>query len=235
MSDAQGQQKCKRIWRSREFSVQEIATGLPLYSYQCMFDSESLINYGGLLLLFVAVYSQIGLFFCFFVPSGGLMFTAGVLIAEGRFHYAVPTVCGLLIVAAVLGNITGYFFGKKTGLYLYQRKEHGLFRRQYLKTAEDFYDRHGAPALMIGPFLPLIRTFAPIVSGVIKLRLRRFLLFTTLGSACYVLSFVLAGYMIASVPFLKPYLKYMVGGIIIVVTIPIGVRVVRAFKARKMP
>lgn len=197
-----------------------------------MFDTESLINYGGLVLLILSVYGQTGLFFCFFLPSGGLMFTAGVLIATGSFDYNILVVCALLAVAAVGGNVTGYWFGIKTGHLLRDRKDSRFFRRQYLVTAEQFYKKHGAIALAVGLFLPLIRTFAPIVAGMIRLNFRRFLLFTTIGSIAYVFSFVLAGYLIGNMPFLRPYLKYFIIFIIIAVTIPVVIRIIREFRGK---
>src|SRR3954469_24484798 len=100
-----------------------------------MFDPESLIRYGGLLLVALAVYGQTGLFFCFFLPAGGLMFTAGVFIASGKLGYGLIPVCLLLTLAAILGSMTGYGFGWKTGPLLYKRKDSGFFRQQYLQKA----------------------------------------------------------------------------------------------------
>lgn len=195
-----------------------------------MFNAESLIQYGGLLLVILAVYGQTGLFFCFFLPSGGLMFTAGVFIASGKLEYNIITVCILLMAAAVLGNLTGYGFGWKTGPFLYKREESKFFRRQHLQAAENFYKKYGRIALSAGLFFPIIRTFAPIVAGMIKMNFRRFLLFTTIGSIAWILSFVLAGYLIGSMPILKPYLKYIVLLIIVTVTTPVVIRIVKEFK-----
>jgi membrane-associated protein len=195
-----------------------------------MFNTESLINYGGLLIVFLAVYCQTGLFFCFFLPSGGFMFTAGVFVASGKLESNIITVCILLIIAAILGNMTGYWFGWKTGPLLYKRKESKFFRRQRLQAAENFYNKYGGTALTAGLFFPIIRTFAPIIAGMTKMNFRRFLLFTTAGSIGWILSFVMAGYLIGNVPLLKPYLKYIVLFIIITVTTPIVIRIVKEFK-----
>lgn len=195
-----------------------------------MFNPESLLQYGGLAIVVLAVYCQTGLFFCFFLPSGGLMFTAGVFVATGQLNYNIATVCFLLIAAAVLGNITGYGFGWKTGPLLYKREESKFFRKQHLQAAENFYKKYGKIALAGGLFFPIIRTFAPIVAGVIKMNFRRFFLFTTIGSVGWIASFVMAGYFIGSVPALKPYLKYIVLFIIVTVTTPIVIRIVKAFK-----
>jgi membrane-associated protein len=200
-----------------------------------MFDTTSLINSGGLLLLLIMAFSHTGLFFCFFLPVGGFMFTTGVLIATGSFAYNIIGVCGLLVIATAMGNLSGYWFGRKTGPLLYKRKDSRFFRQQHLQTAGKFYHQYGALALAAGLFLPLIRTFAPVVAGMIGLNLKRFLLFTTIGTIAYVLSFVFAGYLIGSVPALKPYLKYLVTGVIVLVTVPIVMRIVRAFRKNQLP
>ena len=184
--------------------------------------------------MFLVVYGQTGLFFCFFLPSGALMFTAGVFLATGNLHHSVFTVCTCLIIASVLGNITGYGFGLKTGPWLNQRKDTMFFRQSHLKMADTFYKKYGGIALTGGLFLPIIRTFAPIVAGMIKLNFRRFLLFTFLGSVLWILSFVLAGYFLGKIPFLKAYLTYIIIAIILVVTSSIIIRVLKEFrKARK--
>jgi membrane-associated protein len=126
-----------------------------------------------------------------------------------------------LILASVLGNFTGYWFGWKTGPLLYRRKDSWLFKKQHLKTAETFYNKHGWLALTVGLHLPIIRTFASIVAGIVRLNFRRFILLTITGSVFWILSFVLAGYFIGSRPFLKPWLNYIVIGFILVVTIPL--------------
>jgi membrane-associated protein len=192
-----------------------------------MFDSESLIRYGGLLLLFLSVFCQTGLFFCFFIPSGGLLFTAGVFIARGSLPGNIFTVCSLLIIASFLGNITGYGIGIKAGPIIYKRKDSWFFKRKHLAAAESFYIKKGNIALAAGLFFPIIRTFAPVVAGMIKLDFRRFMLFTFIGSVLWIVSFVMAGYLIGIMPFLKPYLKYIIIGIILIVTTPIIIGIFR--------
>jgi membrane-associated protein len=202
----------------------------PITFFLSVFDAESLIKYGGVLLVFLTVYVQIGLFFCFFVPSGVFMFTAGVFVAAGLLHTPIVIVCILLILAAQLGNLTGYWFGNKTGPMLYKRKNSKLFKQQYLKTAQVFYEKYGGTALILGLFFPIVRTFAPVVAGMVKMNLKKFILYTFIGSACWISSFVLAGYFMARMPFLKPYLKYIVGGIIIFVTIPVVTKIIKQMK-----
>ena len=197
-----------------------------------MFDAESLIRNGGLLVVFLAVFAQTGLFFCFFLPSGALMFTTGVFLASGSLHYSLFMVCVLLVIAAALGNVTGYWFGRKTGHLIHQKKDSKFFKKEYLQKAENFYTKYGAIALTAGLFFPIIRTFAPVVSGMIKMDLKKFVLFTLTGSVLWITSFVLAGYLIAMMPVLKPYLTYVILLIIVLVTIPIVIRIVNEFKKK---
>lgn len=196
-----------------------------------IFDPESLISNGGVLIVFLLVYGSTGLFFCFFIPTGAVLFTAGIFIATGGLQYDVFTVCALLILASVLGNLTGYWFGWKTGPLLYRRKDSRFFKKQHLTTAETFYNKYGWLALTVGLYLPIIRTFASTIAGVVRLNFRRFILLSLAGSVVWVLSFVLAGYYIGSRPYLKPLLNYIVIGFILVITIPL---IIWIFKELKM-
>ena len=195
-----------------------------------IFDAESLIRNGGLLIAFLIVYGTTGLFFCFFLPSGAVLFATRVFAATGGLHYSIFVICSLLILASVLGNITGYWFGRKTGPLLYSRDDSKFFRRQHLKTAEAFYNKYGRLALTAGLFLPVIRTFASIVAGIIRLDFRRFILLIFSGSLIWIVSFVAAGYLIGAQPFLKPWLKYIVLAFILIVTLPLIVKMIKELK-----
>src|SRR5690606_20854115 len=127
----------------------------------------ALLQYGGLLLVLLTIYGQTGLFFCFFIPSGAFLFLAGVWFANGQLAHSLFALCGLGVMASILGNITGYLIGYKMGPLLYRRSDSRFFRQQHLTAAKDFYDKYGALALSIGVFLPLTRTFGPIVAGII--------------------------------------------------------------------
>jgi membrane-associated protein len=192
-----------------------------LNKFLTVFDVESLIRNGGLLVVFLVVFCTTGLFFCFFIPVGAFLFTTGIFIATGGLGYNIYTVCGLLVLASVSGNITGYWFGWKAGPVLYSRKDSKFFRKRHLTTADSFYKKYGWLALTLGLYLPVIRTFAPIVAGIVRLNFRRFILLTTSGSLVWIVSFVSAGYFIGSRPYLKPWLKYIVIGFVLAVTIPL--------------
>jgi len=194
------------------------------------FDAESLIRYGGLFIVFLIVYANIGLFFCFFLPSGAVLFTAGVFTATGDLPYNIFTICSVLILASVLRSITGYGFGHKAGPALYRRKNSKYFRRQYLISTETFYKKHGVLTCIAGYFLPIIRTFAPVVAGMIRMNFRKFIFLSFIGSVLWIISFVSAGYFIGSRPFLKPWLQYIVIGFILVVTVPLVVRIIKGLR-----
>jgi membrane-associated protein len=177
--------------------------------------------------MFLSVFCQTGLFFCFFVPSGVFLFTAGVFVATGDLHENLFIVCSLLIIASVLGNMTGYWFGWKAGPMMYKRRDSRFFKRKHLDKAEAFYKKYGNIALAAGLFFPIIRTFSPVVAGMIKLNFRRFVLFTLIGSVLWISTFVIAGYLVGVMPILKQYLKYIVIGIILAVTTPMLVAIIR--------
>jgi membrane-associated protein len=200
------------------------------------FDAESLIRHGGLFLVCLIVFGSAGIFFCFFLPSGAVLFTAGVFAATGDLHAGLLIICITLILSSVLGSIAGYGFGWQAGQLLYKRKDSKFFRQQHLIAAEDFYKKYGGWALTLGYFLPIIRTFAPIIAGMIKLKFSRFILYVLAGSAVWITSFVFAGYFIGSRPYLKPWLKYIVGGFILIVTVPLLIRIIKELrKPRKEP
>jgi len=186
-----------------------------------VFDIEAMIRYGGLLLVAAMVFGSTGLFFCFFIPVGAFLFTAGIFAATGGLGFDVYTICSLLVLASVLGNLAGYWFGWKAGPVLYRKSDTRFYKKRHLTTAETFYKKYGWLALTLGLYLPIVRTFAPIVAGIIRLKFSRFFLLVFLGSIIWILSFVLAGYFIGSRPLLKPWLKYIVIGFIAAVTIPL--------------
>jgi len=196
-----------------------------------IFDIEALIRYGGLMIVLLLVYGSTGLFFCFFIPTGAVLFTAGLFVATGGLHHNIFIVCSLLILASVLGNLTGYWFGWKAGPALYRRKDSKFFRKHHLTTAESFYKKYGWLALTIGLYLPIVRTFASTVAGMVKLSFRRLIFLTFTGSVVWILSFVLLGYFIGKMPFLKPWLKYIIILFILVVTIPMIIWIRKELKS----
>ncbi len=198
-----------------------------------LFNPKELLRVGGFLLLLLMVYAETGIFFCFFFPGDSLLFTAGVLTATGDIHQPVAIVIVAMIIAATLGNLTGYYFGKGLGVAAYSRKESWFFKRAYLKMAEDFYKKYGGLSLMAGRFFPIIRTFTPIVSGVIKVDIKKFLFFSFAGAVTWVTPLVLAGYLLGKIPFVEDNLGYIIIGLVILITLPVIIRFISETKNLK--
>ena len=194
---------------------------------QNLTDAQSIISFGFYFLLIV-VFAETGLFFGFFLPGDYLLFTAGLLCSAGRFNVSIYTLVLSLIVAGVLGNYAGYWFGYRTGPKLFARNNSFFFKRRYVTSAEHFYEKHGGMALVLGRFFPIIRTFAPIFAGVVKVDLKKFTLYNFIGSVAWVCTFTLGGFFIGrKYPQLKGYLEYVVLGLIIITTIPLVIAFVK--------
>jgi membrane-associated protein len=191
---------------------------------------EWIINNGGLYLLLFVVFAETGLFVGFFLPGDSLLFAAGIYISDLAkeffgFHYSVIII--LVIIASVLGNLVGYWFGRKTGPLLYERKETFLFRKKHLVRATDFYHDYGKATIFLAKFLPIIRTFAPIVAGVVKMDWKTFVFYNILGSICWVSSMMLGGHFLQSWVLnqfgfsLKDHIEAITIAIILVTTLPV--------------
>jgi membrane-associated protein len=184
------------------------------------------------MLLCLFTFCSVGLFFCFFLPIGGILFAAGVMVAAGGQLPSLFTVCSLLILSSIAGSLAGYGIGRSTGNFFYTRKESKFFHRSYLTSTEAFYNKYGSWAMVGGYILPIIRTFAPVLAGIIKVRFPRFLVFNILGSVVFILMYVLAGYLVGSMPFLKPWLKYIVTVFVLVVTVPVVIKIVKTMRGK---
>jgi membrane-associated protein len=181
--------------------------------------------------LLIVVFAETGLFFGFFLPGDYLLFMAGLLCSTGKFDISIYTLVFSLIAAGVLGNYAGYWFGYRTGPALFKKDNSLFFKKQYVEIAEVFYAKHGGMALVLGRFFPIIRTFAPIFAGVVKVDLKKFTLYNFIGSVAWVNTFTLAGFFLGrKFPQLKGYLEYVVLGLIVVTSAPL----LAAFYKRKL-
>ena len=201
---------------------------------------EWIINYGGLYILLLIVFAETGLFVGFFFPGDSLLFAAGIFLdkisnkfvgvpQDAPAHFGLPHIAIILMVitASILGNLVGYWFGRKTGPLLYERRETWLFRKKHLIRATDFYHHYGKGTIFLARFLPIIRTFAPIVAGVVKMDWKVFVLYNIIGSLCWVSSMMLGGYFLQSWVLtqfglnLKDHIEGITIVIILVTTLPV--------------
>jgi membrane-associated protein len=186
------------------------------------FQPENIIRYGGLIFLLAIVFIENGLFFGFFLPGDSLMFTAGLLCATGVLNHPFALVIISVFVTAVLGNVFGYYFGSRAGRSLYSRKDTFFFRKSHIQTAEQFYNQYGMRTLIIGRFLPVVRTFAPIVAGIIKMPFGTFMMANIAGAAAWVGSLVTIGYYLGKVwPEAENYLGWIILALILITSIPV--------------
>jgi membrane-associated protein len=168
---------------------------------------EWIINNGGLYFLLLVIFAETGLFVGFFLPGDSLLFAAGIfmslLVNElaglppdtphpfGFYHILIIL---MVIVASILGNIVGYWFGYKAGPLLFERKDTWIFKKKHLIRAKDFYDHYGKGTIFLAKFLPIIRTFAPIVAGIVKMPKPHFIFYNIIGSIAWVCSMMLGGF-----------------------------------------
>lgn len=191
-------------------------------------EAQQIISQGGFYLLLVVVFAETGLFFGFFLPGDYLLILAGFLCATGMLNISVYLLVAGLIVAGFLGNNVGYWFGYRTGDVLFSKDDSLFFKKRYVRVARQFYEKHGALALVLGRFFPVIRTFAPIFAGIVRVEFKKFTFYNLVGSVAWVVTLTLLGYFLGiKYPGLKYYLHYIVIGLIIVTTIPLIIAFLR--------
>ncbi len=191
-------------------------------------DPEYLVRTGGFAILFLIIFAETGLFFGFFFPGDSLLFTAGLLASLGILPTPIFTLLLGLTAAGILGNFVGYGFGSVMGSKLFNKDDSLFFKKKYIYITEKFFEKYGRMALIAGRFLPIIRTFAPIMAGVIKMNFRLFSIYNIVGSILWVFSFTLTGYFLGvAFPELKYYLEYVIIALLVVPIIPVSITFLR--------
>ncbi len=199
-----------------------------------LFKPEELIRFGGLFLLILIIFLENGVIFGLFLPGDSLLFTAGLLCFMGVLDVELSYLILYIGIAAFVGYYAGYWFGYRTGEALYKRKDSLFFKKKYISMAEAFYKKYGGLALVLGRFLPIVRTFAPILAGVVKVQPLVFFLFNLLGAVLWPLIIVTGGYFVGElVPNALDYLNYVVIVFIVVTSIPIYNTIQRERKRKK--
>ncbi|MBI4526103.1 MAG: VTT domain-containing protein [Deltaproteobacteria bacterium] len=177
-----------------------------------IYDVESIVRVGGLMLLTAIVFVETGLLIGFFLPGDSLLVTAGIFAALG--HLEMWSLNLSLSLAAIVGDTVGYGIGAKTGPKIFTRENSLFFNRKHLITAKEFYDRYGGFTIFIARFVPIIRTFAPVVAGVGAMKYRRFVAYNVLGGISWVLSMTLTGYLLGT---MIPNIQQQIHSIIAIV------------------
>jgi membrane-associated protein len=192
-----------------------------------IYDVEAIIRWGGLLMLVVIVFSETGLLVGFFLPGDSLLVTAGVFCAAGQLD--IRTVLAAVTVAAIVGDQVGYYIGYRTGPRIFRREDSLLFRRAHLLRAQRFYDRHGGKTIILARFMPIIRTFAPVVAGVGTMEYRRFVTFNVVGGFLWVWSMSLLGFSLGhAIPDIDRHIHLVIAVVVFLSILPGIVEFVRS-------
>ena len=207
------------------------------------------IENGGLWFIVFAVFAETGLFAGFFLPGDSLLFVTGIfsndLVQKGLgisfgSSFVNLVILGIVIsLAGIFGNFVGYWFGKKSGPFLFERKDTFLFKKKYLLQAKEFYDKHGGRAIVMARFIPIVRTFAPIVAGIVGMDSKKFTWYNVVGCVAWVFSMLFAGHYLQQL-FLRVFnfdltkhLEVIVIGIVLITTAPVFIKIFTDKKKKK--
>jgi membrane-associated protein len=206
-----------------------------------LLNPEFYIQHGGIWVFLFIVFAETGLFAGFFLPGDSLLFVAGIYSSElasevfdtGNDFANLLLLSALVIGAGILGNIVGYWFGRQSGPYLFKREDTFFFKKKHLFAAKEFYEKHGGGAIVFARFLPLIRTFAPIVAGIVQMDRRKFMVYNVVGCVAWALSMLFAGHYLYKFFLdryqfdIKEHLEVIVILIILVTTAPVIIKLIR--------
>ncbi|MGC5309906.1 DedA family protein [Micromonospora zamorensis] len=197
-------------------------------------NPEWLISTFGLIGILAIVFAESGLLIGFFLPGDSLLFTAGLLVADGTYlHQPLWLMCLLVSIAAVAGDQFGYLFGRRLGPTLFRRPDSRLFKQENLTKAQDFFARYGARSIVLARFVPIVRTFTPIVAGASHMHYSTFLTYNVLGGTLWGCGVTVLGYFLGQVTFVKNNIEFILIGIVVVSVLPIGIEVLRGRRRRR--
>jgi membrane-associated protein len=198
----------------------------------------------GIYVVLFIVFAETGLFAGFFLPGDSLLFLAGIysealmatVVDFGSEHVNVVGLSVMVACAGIIGNTFGYWFGSRSGSFLYKRKDSFWFKKKYLIQSEEFFEKHGGRAIIFARFLPVIRTFAPIVAGVVKMEKKKFMFYNIISSFAWAFALILSGHYLSTLfkeQFnidLKHYIEYIIIGIVLITTVPLILNAVKGNK-----
>lgn len=217
------------------------------FHWSQLLQPQFYIEHGGLWLILFVVFAETGLFVGFFLPGDSLLFVAGIyssnlaneFIPTGNEFLDLLLLMLLISSAGIAGNTVGYWFGRKVGPAMYNWKENMLFKRRYLEQAHEFYEKHGGGAIIVARFIPIVRTFAPIVAGIVQMDKKKFVFFNIIGCFAWVFSMLFAGHFLQKWILnqfgfdLKDHLEVIVLGIVLVTTAPVFIKLFAGKKKDK--
>ncbi len=193
-------------------------------------DPQSLIESLGpwaMIGITAIIFAECGLLIGFFLPGDSLLFVAGLLVASGFIDTNIAIVCLVFTIAAVVGNIVGYWIGRKAGPAVFRRPDSRLFRQEYVDRTQHFFDHYGARAIILARFIPIVRTFITVMAGVGRMDFRAYFLYSTIGGILWATGVTLLGYFLGNVTFIANNIEAILIGVVVVSVVPIVVEYVR--------
>ncbi|GAB3329515.1 VTT domain-containing protein [Larkinella ripae] len=179
--------------------------------FQYLLNSEEIIRTGGLVLITLIIFVENGIFFGFFLPGDYLLFLSGVFAGTKILAVPLPLLLICIFGAAVVGSLTGYLTGRYFGDRLQNRPDSLFFKKKYIETTREYFLKYGSRTLIVARFLPVVRTFAPILSGLIRMNFRHFMLYNIIGGAIWVVSLVGGGFYFGEkFPWIVDYVHYII-------------------------
>ena len=196
--------------------------------FEFLRDPRQLVEWGGYVGLTLIIFMETGLLIGFFLPGDSLLVTAGLLIGAGIVQLDLITLNLLLIPAAIIGDAVGYWIGRRAGRPLFDRPDSRFFKRKHLLRTQAFYDRHGGKTIVLARFIPIVRTFAPVVAGVAAMPYRRFAAFNVFGGIGWIVSMTFVGYFLGdTIPGIDEHIELLALVIIAISLIPLVIEYIR--------
>lgn len=198
-----------------------------------MFDINSIIQSGGILIVAFIVFAESGLLVGFWLPGDTLLLGAGIIAAQGELN--IFTLIAAVVLAAIIGDNVGYSIGQKTGPRIFKKDDSIFFQREHIEKAEAFYEAHGGKTIILARFIPIVRTFAPLVAGVGNMDRKKFFMFNIVGAVLWGAGITLLGYWFGTkIPHLEEYVHYVLLAVIAISILSSVFHIMREEKVRKL-
>ncbi|MEV6317312.1 VTT domain-containing protein [Streptomyces sp. NPDC051776] len=191
-------------------------------------DPDYLINTFGIIGILTIVFAESGLLIGFFLPGDSLLFTTGLLVVTDKLDTPLLLICTLIALAAVGGDQVGYLFGRKVGPALFKRPDSRFFKQENVEKAHDFFEKYGPKSLVLARFVPIVRTFTPIIAGVSRMNYRSFITFNIIGGVLWGVGVTLLGAALGQVDFVHKHIEAILVGIVLLSVLPIAIEFLRA-------
>jgi membrane-associated protein len=181
--------------------------------------------------LALIVFAECGLLLGFFLPGDSLLFTAGLFVAQGAIQAPLWLICLILVASAFVGNVVGYYIGRAAGPAIFDKPESRLFKPKHVARTQEFFDKYGTRAIVLGRFVPIVRTFITVMAGVGQMDAKRYLTFSFIGGVLWAAGVTLLGFWLGQFAFVRENIEFMLILIVLLSVVPIVVEIIRARRA----